>query len=171
VSEFSADALVGRTVPSLSLVATDGRQVDLSALPGVTVIYAYPRTSPPDAPPLPGWDLIPGARGCTPQSCAFRDHFGELRAAGVDHVFGLSTQDTAYQREVSARLHLPFALLSDADLVLADALALPRFTAAGMVLLSRLTMVLHNGVVRHVFYPVLDPAGNAEVVLDTLRGG
>ncbi|MEZ5912981.1 MAG: peroxiredoxin [Paracoccaceae bacterium] len=158
-------------MPSLRLPATDGRPVDLSALPGVTVVYAYPRTSPPDAPPLPGWDLIPGARGCTPQSCAFRDHFGELRAAGFDQVFGLSTQGTAYQREAAERLHLPFALLSDADLALADALALPRFTAAGMVLLCRLTMLLQNGVVRNVFCPVLDPAGNAEAVLDSLKAG
>ncbi|MCB2129513.1 MAG: peroxiredoxin [Rhodobacteraceae bacterium] len=165
----SAPDLVGRPLPALSLAATDGGTVDLSALAGVVVVYAYPRTSPPDAPPLPGWDVIPGARGCTPQSCAFRDHHAELRAAGASHVFGLSTQETAYQREAAERLHLPFPLLSDAGLRLADALDLPRFSASGMVLLTRLTMIARDGVIRRLFYPVSDPAGNSGDVLAALR--
>lgn len=143
--------------------------MDVSALPGITVVYAYPRTSPPDEGPIEGWDLIPGARGCTPQSCAFRDHFSELEDAGAQAVFGLSTQSTAFQREAAERLHLPFALLSDEDLTLTKALELPTFEAGGMVLLKRLTMILKDGVVEHIMYPVSDPAKNAEDVIAYLQ--
>lgn len=128
-----------------------------------------PRTSPPDAPPIEGWDLIPGARGCTPQSCAFRDHHADLLKAGASHVFGLSTQSTDYQKEAAQRLHLPFALLSDARLELASALGLPTFSAGGMVLLKRLTLILRNGVVSHVMFPVAEPARSAEDVLEFLK--
>jgi peroxiredoxin len=166
----AARHLPGSRVPSLPLPATDGAVVDLSALPGRAVVYAYPRTGPPDAANPEGWDAIPGARGCTPQSCAFRDHFAELEALGVSHLFGLSTQDTAYQREAAGRLHLPFALLSDARLDLARAMRLPTFEAGGMVLLKRLTLVLRGGVVEHVFYPVFPPDRSAAEVAAWLSG-
>ena len=108
----------GLKLPALALAATDGSQVDLSRLAGRTVVYIYPRTGVPGQAPPDGWDAIPGARGCTPQSCSFRDHFAELKRLGVAHLYGLSTQDTAYQREAAERLHLPFPILSDADLKL-----------------------------------------------------
>ena len=130
--------LPGSRVPSVALTATDGTAVDLATLAGRTVVYAYPRTGQPGLPNPDGWDMIPGARGCTPQSCAFRDHFAELQARGVDRVYGLSTQDTAYQREAAARLHLPFALLSDDQLELTRAMRLPTFETAGMTCSSAL---------------------------------
>ena len=161
--------LEGMAMPSVTLPATDGTAVDLAALPGTVVVYAYPRTAGPDGTVPEGWDMIPGARGCTPQSCAFRDHFAELRALGVAAVFGLSVQDGAYQAEAAARLHLPFPLLSDAGLALADALRLPRFEVAGMVLLKRLTLVLRGGRIAKAFYPVFPPDRNAAEVMDWLR--
>eukprot|EP00752_Nemacystus_decipiens_P000273 g273.t1 len=165
----AADHLPGRAVPSLTLAASDGGAVDLAALAGRTVVYAYPMTGRPDAPLPDGWDMIPGARGCTPQSCAFRDHFAELRALGVAHLFGLSTQDSAYQAEAAARLHLPFPLLSDADFAFASALRLPWFETAGMRLLKRLTLILRDGRIETVLYPVFPPDRNAQTVLDRLR--
>ncbi len=162
-------SLVGTRLPSIPLPATIGGPVDLSALSGVSVIYAYPRTSPPDEPPIEGWDLIPGARGCTPQSCAFRDHHAELKDAGANQVFGLSTQDTEYQREVAGRLHLPFSLLSDSSLDLSTELGLPTFEAGGMTLLKRLTLIVTDGTVTHVMFPVPEPARNAEDVLEFLK--
>ena len=155
----------GQRLPSLDLPATDGSRIDLSALPGVVVVYAYPRTSPPGAPPIEGWDMIPGARGCTPQSCAFRDHYADLKAAGADFLFGLSTQDTDFQSEAASRLHLPFPLLSDAKLDLTRALGLPTFEAGGMVLLQRITLILRDGIIAHVMSPVPEPARNAEDVI------
>src|SRR3954464_5872395 len=134
----AADHLSGLKVPSIPLPATDGTTVDLSSLAGLVVVYAYPRTGLPGVENPPGWDLIPGARGCTPQSCGFRDHFAELKALGVDHLFGLSTQDTACQREAAGRLHLPFPLLSDAGFELTRAARLPTFEIAGLTLLKRL---------------------------------
>lgn len=165
----AADHLPGTRVPQLALPSTDGDTVDLSALPGLTVVYAYPRTGVPGEDPLvPDWDAIPGARGCTPQSCGFRDHHAELAAVGA-RVLGLSTQDTAYQREAVARLHLPFPLLSDARLELAGALRLPTFEVAGQTLLRRFTLLLDDGVVRHVWYPVFPPDTHAAAVLAFLR--
>jgi peroxiredoxin len=162
--------LTGMAVPGVSLRATDGRLVDLASLTGRVVVYAYPRTSRPGEPPPTGWDEIPGARGCTPQSCAFRDLHVELQKLGVQ-VFGLSTQTTAYQQEASARLHLPFELLSDADLRLATTLRLPTFQVDSMTLLRRLTLVISDGRIEHVFYPVPEPARNAEDVIRWLRAG
>ncbi len=162
--------LPGSHVPSVPLPATDGRAVDLSALPGRAVVYAYPRTGPADGANPEGWDGIPGARGCTPQSCAFRDHFAELKGLGVSHLFGLSAQDTPYQREAAERLRLPFALLSDERLELARAMGLPTFEAGGMVLLKRLTLVLRDGVVERVFYPVFPPDRSAADVVAWLSG-
>ncbi len=161
--------LTGSRLPSVRLLATSGPEVDLSALRGLSVVYAYPRTGTPNAAAPDGWDLIPGARGCTPQTCAFRDHFAELKALGVDHLFGLSTQDTAYQREAAARLHLPFPLLSDAELSLTNAVRLPTFVTTGLTLLKRLTLIIHSGTITHVFYPVFPPDQNAGDVLAWLR--
>lgn len=160
--------LLGMEVPRIALQATDATTVDLCG-PGLSVVYAYPRTSPPGGNALDGWDAIPGARGCTPQSCAFRDHFAELKELGVSRLFGLSTQTTEYQREAAERLHLPFPLLSDYSLRLASALGLPMFQASGLTLLRRLTMIIQAGVIRHVFYPVHPPEENADAVISWLK--
>lgn len=164
VDDGAADHLRGMQLPSVPLRSTNGRNVDLSTLRGRTVVYCYPRTGQPDQDSPAGWDEIPGARGCTPQSCAFRDHYQELQAFGAA-VFGLSTQDTDYQREAAKRLHLPFELLSDNSLTFAHALNLPTFEVEGMVLLKRLTLIINNGIVEKVFYPVFPPDQNAEEVL------
>ncbi|WP_375460132.1 peroxiredoxin [uncultured Enterovirga sp.] len=164
-----ASHLEGSALPDVPLPATDGGTVSLARLPGRSVVYAYPRTGEPGRPNPDGWDAIPGARGCTPQSCAFRDHAEELRGLGVDHLFGLSTQDVPYQQEVAARLHLPFPLLSDAALTFAVAARLPVFEVAGMTLLRRLTMVVDTGRVTKVFYPVFPPDRNAADVVSWLR--
>jgi peroxiredoxin len=163
--------LAGARMASVPLPATDGATVDLSTLPGRTVVYAYPRTGRPGVQNPEGWDMIPGARGCTPQSCSFRDHFAELERLGVDQLFGLSTQDTDYQREAAERLHLPFALLSDAQLKLTRAMALPTFQTSGMTLLKRFTLVIGDGRVEHVFYPVFPPDRSAGDVIDWLSQG
>lgn len=170
IDDGAADHLTGMVLPSLQLGSTEGTLVDLAALDGSTVVYAYPRTGRPDAPLPDGWDMIPGARGCTPQSCAFRDHYAELRDLGVNHLFGLSTQDTDYQAEAASRLHLPFPLLSDADLRLATAISLPLFEAAGSLLMKRLTLIIRDGRIAKVFYPVFPPDRNASDVTDWLKG-
>jgi len=157
--------LPGARMLSVPLQSTGGGVVDLSALAGRTIVYAYPRTGKPGIENPDGWDLIPGARGCTPQTCAFRDHFGELLALGVDHLYGLSTQDPEYQREAAERLHLPFALLSDEQLLLTRAMRLPTFEISGMTLLKRFTLAIDNGTVEHVFYPVFPPDRNAGDVI------
>jgi peroxiredoxin len=161
--------LQGMRVPSIPLKATDGSTVDLSSLPGRTVVYAYPRTGKPGVPNPEGWDMIPGARGCTPQTCAFQNHFEEMKALGVDQLFGLSTQDPQYQKEFAERLHLPFSVLSDEQLKLTTALRLPTFQTHGMTLLKRLTLVIVEGVIEHVFYPVFPPDENAGVVVAWLK--
>ena len=165
----AAGHLTGMKLPHIALPATDGTSVELAALPGRTVVYIYPRTGRPGEPTPDGWEAIPGARGCTPQSCGFRDHFGELKALGVDQVYGLSTQDGGYQREVADRLHLPFAILSDADLRLTRALHLPTFVVHGMTLLKRMALVLDDGAIAKVFYPVFPPDKNAAEVVDWLN--
>ena len=157
--------LAGMRLPANALAATDGSAVDLSKLAGRTVVYVYPRTGRPGVPAPDGWDDIPGARGCTPQSCGFRDHFAELKQLGVAQLYGLSTQDTAYQREAVERLHLPFAILSDADLKLTRALKLPTFETAGMTLLKRMAIVIDDGVITKVFYPVFPPDKSAADVV------
>ncbi|GAB2540575.1 hypothetical protein GCM10027167_51800 [Nocardia heshunensis] len=162
----AAQHLPGLRLPALTLESTSGDGVDLSALPaGRTVLYAYPLTGRPDADVPSGWNEIPGARGCTPEACAFRDHHAELLAAGAAAVFGLSSQDSDYQREVVDRLHLPFAMLSDPELRLAAELSLPTFEAAGLTLYKRLTLIVRDGVIEHVFYPVFPPDRHASEVL------
>ena len=163
----ACDHLLGMRMPSVSLMSTAGDPVDLSTLTATTVVFCYPLTGRPDQNLPPGWDDIPGARGCTPQSCAFRDHHAELQELGA-RVFGLSAQDTAYQREAAERLHLPFLLLSDENLEFARALELPTFEAEGMTLIKRLTLVVEGGEILKVFYPVFPPGRNAEDVLGWL---
>jgi len=166
----AAKHLPGTRMPDLALPATSGPPVNLSKPKGRVVVYVYPRTGVPGVDALPGWDDIPGARGCTPQSCGFRDHFAELKQLGVAGVFGLSTQDTDYQREAAARLHLPFPILSDAALKFARALKLPTFTASGMTLFKRTALVIDDGKIVKVFYPVFPPDKNAAEVVAWLRG-
>jgi peroxiredoxin len=165
----AARHLAGLALPDIALPATSGPPINLSKLKGRTVLYIYPRTGVPGIDAPPGWDQIPGARGCTPQSCGFRDHFAELNALGVEHLYGLSTQDPAYQREAAERLHLPFAILSDADLKLAGAIELPTFTTSGMTLFKRMALVIDDGVIVKTFYPVFPPDKNAAEVVAWLR--
>jgi peroxiredoxin len=167
----AARHLAGARLPDLALAATDGAQVNLARLQGRTIVYVYPRTGDPNAGTPDGWNAIPGARGCTPQSCGFRDHFAELKRLGVAQLFGLSTQTTAYQREAVERLHLPFAILSDADLVLTRALNLPTFVFDGMELIKRMAWVIDRGTITQLFYPVFPPDRNAEDVIAWLQAG
>jgi peroxiredoxin len=168
IDDGACNHLPGMQLPSLPLTSTTGRVVDLAKISGRTVVYCYPRTGRPDKNPPQGWDEIPGARGCTPQSCAFRDYYQELQALGAE-VFGLSTQDSNYQREAVERLHLPFPLLSDEKLIFTKALNLPTFEVEAMTLIKRLTLIISNGLVEHVFYPVFPPDKNADEVIGLLR--
>jgi peroxiredoxin len=161
--------LVGVTMPVVALPATDGRMIDLSKLTAArTVLYFYPMTGVPGKPLPDGWDAIPGARGCTPQTSAFRDHAQELAELKAE-VFGCSTQTTAYQSEMANRLNLPFAILSDAEYKLCDSLQLPTFEVDGTRLLKRLTLIIRNGRIEHVFYPVFPSNENAAEVVRWLR--
>lgn len=166
VNDGACDHLPGLALPSLSLPSTKSGQVNVAdaSRERRTVFFFYPRSGRPDEPQIPGWDDIPGARGCTPQSCAFRDHFVEFEELRVQ-VFGVSTQDTHYQREFAERTHLPYPLLSDASFTLTDALRLPTFEAGGVTLIKRLTLVVSAGLIEKVFYPVFPPDKNAAEVL------
>ena len=158
----------GRRLAALALPSTSGDVVDLSQLPGRVVVYIYPRTGRPDQEVPTGWNAIPGARGCTPQSCAFRDHHRELQALGAA-VYGLSTQTTDYQQEMVERLHLPFPVLSDAELAFAGAHALPTFEVDGMTLIKRITLIVRDAIIEQVFYPVFPPDRNADDVIRWLQ--
>jgi len=165
----AADHLPGTAMPALTLPATDGTRVELNASrPGRTVLYLYPMTGEPGTPLPDGWNEIPGARGCTPESCGFRDHHAELAAAGAPNVFGLSSQTNEYQTELARRLALPFPILSDESLELARLLTLPTFETAGMTLYRRLTMIISDARIEHVFYPVFPPDRHAAEVLGWL---
>jgi peroxiredoxin len=168
IDDGACDHLPGLRLPNIALRSTAGHDLVLADLDGRTVVYCYPRTGRPDEAPLDGWDAIPGARGCTPQSCSFRDHHAELQALRA-RVFGLSTQSTEYQQEAAARLHLPFELLSDESLAFARALRLPTFEAAGMTLIKRLTLIIRDGVIEHVMYPVFPPERSAAEVIAWLQ--
>jgi len=165
----AAAHLKGMAMPHVALRTTAGRMVDVSDLRAPrTVIYCYPRTGVPGKPIPEGWDAIPGARGCTPQTCGFRDHYQDLSLLRAD-VFGFSTQTTEYQLEMADRLHLPFEILSDAEFKLCDALRLPTFEVEGMRLVKRLTLIVRAGRIEHVFYPVFPPNESANHVLSWLR--
>jgi peroxiredoxin len=166
VDDGAAAHLPGTVPPPIALASTRGGVMRVDRVPAGfsrLVLYAYPRTGRPGEPLPDGWDAIPGARGCTPEACGFRDHSAELAALGI------STQDTGYQAEVADRLALPFPLLSDAELRLTTALALPTFATAGLTLIRRLTLVIRDGVVEHVFYPVFPPDAHAAKVLAWLH--
>ncbi|HEV7177438.1 MAG TPA: peroxiredoxin [Solirubrobacteraceae bacterium] len=166
----AADHLAGTALPAVTLRASDGTSVRLDELEGRTVVFAYPRTGRPGEPSLGGdeeWDAIPGARGCTPQACSFRDEYARFAAADT-RVLGLSTQDTAYQQEAAERLHLPYPLLSDERLELTTSLRLPTFEVDGITLLKRLTLFIRDGVITSVIYPVFPPNRSAEQALDRL---
>lgn len=168
----AADHLVGLRIPDLELSASDGRVVSLSCLgEGRSVLYFYPLTGRPGVDLPQGWDEIPGARGCSTEACDFRDHYADLRAAGIHQVFGMSSQEPDYQSEVVDRLRLPFVMLSDPQFRLAEALKLPTFTAPGHKrLYARITLVILNGVIEYVFYPIFPPNTHAQQVLSWIRG-
>ena len=161
--------LLGQCLPDIPLPSTSGLAVNLRQRKGLVVIYVYPLTGRPGVALPDGWDAIPGARGCTPESCGFRDHYREIQQAGAE-VFGLSTQSTDYQSEVRDRLRLPFDLLSDERFAFTDALNLPTFEAASLRLLRRLTLIAVEGVIEHVFYPIFPPDQHAGEVVAYLQG-
>ncbi len=169
VDDGAAAHLNGMRIPPVPLEATDGGTVDLSAVAGTVVVFAYPRTGRPGEPSLvEDWDQIPGARGCTPHTSGYRDLYPEFSALGA-RVFGLSTQDRDYQQEMVARVGVPFQVLSDHDLALTRALKLPTMEAAGQTLLKRIAWIARDGVITRTFYPVFPPDANAAEVLAALR--
>lgn len=161
--------LTGITFPSLQLASTAGNLVDISTLSGLTILFCYPRTARPDETVPDAWNEIPGARGCTPQACSFRDASKEFLSLGVSYIFGCSTQDTRYQQELKERVHLSYQLLSDEDLKLVKALQLPTFEWEGKKLIKRLTLVIEDGKIVKVFYPVFPPNESANEVLKWLK--
>src|SRR4051794_28352444 len=167
VDDGAADHLPGMRMPDLALPSTQG-ELRLDG-PGRLVLYVYPRTGVPGEPLLEGWDAIPGARGCTPQSCAFRDHEAELRELGA-RVVGMSAQTLEAQREFAAREHIPYPLIADPELRLAEALRLPTFGVEDMTLYRRITLVADDGAIAKVFYPVFPPDRNAADVVAWLSG-
>lgn len=168
LDDGACDHLPGLRLPRMSLPSTQGGTVDPGSARGTQVLYCFPMLGRPDGPPLVGWNEIPGARGCTPQTCAFRDQHAELRALSAN-VFGVSAQPFAEQCAAHKRLDLPFALLNDTDLLWAQALRLPTFEYAGQRLIKRLTLIVEEGVICKVFYPVFPPDGNASQVLAWLQ--
>jgi peroxiredoxin len=157
--------LPGMKLPELALPATDGSTVDFSGLTGRTVVFCYPKTGLPGKEPSASWNEIPGARGCTPQNCSFRDEYANLQQAGAKQVFGVSTQNSRYQQEAAERLHLPYLLVSDEKVAWAQALNLPTFDFEGETLIKRLTLIVDDGVITHVLYPVFPPDKSAAETL------
>ena len=168
VDDGGAAHLLGLQLPNIQLKATDGSVLNLSEIAGKLVLYCYPMTGRPNVALPEGWDQIPGARGCTPQSCSFRDHYQEIKALGAE-VMGLSVQDVAYQMEMAARLHLPFNILSDSNHEFQKALKLPTFNVAGMTFLKRVTLIFDGGCVRAVHYPIFPIDRDPDWVIDQLR--
>jgi peroxiredoxin len=164
----STDHLKGMKLPQVLLKATNGETINLGDIQGRLVIYCYPMTGQPDVALPDGWDQIPGARGCTPQSCSFRDHYQDLQALGAE-VIGLSVQTTEYQKEMADRLHLPFPVVSDVDYQFQKALNMPTFVAGGMTLLKRVTLIVNNGVIEGVHYPIFPSDSDAAWVMDYLK--
>ena len=169
IDDGAAKHLIGLSLPAVTLPSTAGSFIAMSKLNGITVTYCYPMTGQPDVPLPEGWDAIPGARGCTPQSCSYRDHYAELKALGAE-VYGLSTQTTEYQQEMVNRLHLPFSVLSDHSLAFARELNLPTFQVSGMTLLKRLTLICNGNRIEHVNYPVFPSDADIDKVIDHLKG-
>ena len=168
IDDGACNHLLNEALPTMLLPSTEGKDVDLSAISGRIVIYCYPMTGQPGFALPDGWDEIPGARGCTPQSCAFRDHHQELKQLETQ-VYGISTQSTEYQREAVERLHLPFELLSDRNLQFAKSLKLPIFEIEGKQLIKRVTLIAKNGKIIKVFYPIFPPNKNADEVIEWLQ--
>ena len=168
LDDGSTNHLKGMRLPKISLQATNGKRIDLADIKGRLVIYCYPMTGQPNVALPDGWDQIPGARGCTPQSCSFRDHYQELQALGAE-VIGLSVQSTEYQKEMADRLHLPFPVVSDANYQFQKALNMPTFEAAGMTLLKRVTLIANNGVIEAVHYPIFPSDSDPARVMDYLK--
>lgn len=164
-----AKHLTGSKLPDITLKSTNNEDVNLSELGGMTVLFAYPMTGRPDVQLPDGWDQIPGARGCTPQSCSFRDSYAEIQNLGVQNLFGLSTQDTEYQKEAVERLHLPYQMLSDNKLKFTKALNMPTMEVNGMTLNKRITFVINQGVIQKTFYPVFPPDKNVDDVIEYLN--
>ena len=170
IDDGACSHLLHAPIPSINLQTTRHESINLSPLQGWLVIYCYPMTGNPDHP-MPAewnWNQIPGARGCTPQACAYRDHAEQLDVLGAK-VFGLSTQSIEQQREATQRLHLPYALISDRDLSFTHALSLPTFSVNDLVLNKRVTLIAYNGIIQHYFYPVFPPDKNAENVISWLK--
>jgi len=164
----STDHLIGMKLPNIALFTTNGRAINLDGIKGKVVIYCYPMTGQPNVDLPEGWDQIPGARGCTPQSCSFRDHYQELQALGAE-VIGLSVQSSEYQKEMVERLHLPFPVVSDVKYEFQSALNMPTFVAAGMTLLKRVTLIANNGTIEAVHYPIFPSDSDPKWVIDYLK--
>jgi peroxiredoxin len=168
IDDGATNHLIGMTLPNISLKSTRGDSINLRSIRGNVVIYCYPMTGQPNVPLPEGWDQIPGARGCTPQSCSFRDHYQELQALGAE-VIGLSVQTSDYQKEMTDRLHLPFPVVSDSNYEFQKAMNMPTFVAAGMILLKRVTLLAKNGVIKAVHYPIFPSDSDPAWVIDYLK--
>jgi peroxiredoxin len=168
LDDGSTNHLKGMKLPRVSLQATNGKRIDLADIKGRLVIYCYPMTGQPNVALPDGWDQIPGARGCTPQSCSFRDHYQELKALGAE-IIGLSVQTTEYQKEMVNRLHLPFPVVSDVEHQFQRALNMPTFVTAGMTLLKRVTLIANHGVIEAVHYPIFPSDSDAAWVVSYLK--
>jgi peroxiredoxin len=167
--DVSLEHLNNFIIQEIKLLSTSGDEIDLSKLNGLSIIYVYPMTGQPNIALPKGWDEIPGARGCTPQSCSFRDNFSELKKLNIENIFGLSSQTTKYQKEMSERLHLPYPILSDEKLLFANALKLPTFKVDNMNLIKRITLITNNNKIIKYFYPVFPPDQNVNDVIFWLK--